>query len=382
MVTLDPELERYFRRRTIGAAVSALVIGFLFGAGLVTYWYDPSLFGLKPTVENPRKPNPPADGSLVVDPLAKEWDFGDADVPWAPLVPLAQISDSAYMEGQELEATLNKWGFAVLEEVANGSMYGYVASNDDVVVVAFRGTSDPVDWLTNVDILSVELDDGRAHRGFYQASSSLLSATKRAAGEQGMKEKKLWITGHSLGGALALLFAYESVREGVQPAGVVTFGQPMVVDGGLGGFLNQKLSGRYVRLVNGGDIVPRMVPRYSHCGNLVWFTGDSYQFIRPAVPKSAKATKADELEEPLEYLGGPEPLTLEEFEKLRPTEVEKSERLFRRKGRQTIDRKAGAPAALQDHYMPGYLHWVSVFSEREQSKPVSSAAPTGVGSGS
>jgi len=341
------------------------------------YRYDPSLFGLKPTVENPKQPPPPSDGSLVVDPLSKDWDLGQADVPWAPLVPLAQISDSAYLEGPLLEATLTKWGFARLEEIRRESMFACVASNDDVLVVAFRGTSDAVDWLVNADLRSTRLEHGWAHRGFYQAVQNLLEQTNRAAEAQGLGHKRLWITGHSLGGALALLFAYDCLQNDVQPAGVVTFGQPMVVDGSLALYLNEKLRDRYVRLVNGGDIVTRMVPRYSHCGNLVWFTGDGYQFVRPARRALAAARKESPPAEaaesgpagPLSYPNGPRPLTDEEFESLRKPAAVRAEARSHG-GPRTIERTAAAPAALQDHYMAGYLHWVSVFAERSKTQPV------------
>lgn len=106
------------------------------------------------------------------------------------------------------------WGFDKINHFPNGSLYACVASDDHTVLIAFRGTDDPKDWLVNTDAMPQSVPHGIIHRGFYQAMKTLYAEVAAAATAQGVEKKNLWITGHSLGGALAVAFAYEILAEG------------------------------------------------------------------------------------------------------------------------------------------------------------------------
>jgi triacylglycerol lipase len=336
----------------IGAALASLAW---------IYCYDPALLGLRPTVPNPLPAPKPKPGTLVVDPLSRTWDFDQQNVPWAPILPLAQISESAYKQGPELDAMLRGWGLTSVEGFPVDSMYAYVASNDKVVVVAFRGTNadELEDWLADASILSDPVQHGRIHHGFYSRTKGMLRPLVDAVKDQGGDRKLVWVTGHSLGGAMALVFTYECVLSGdIKPVGLVTFGQPLVVNGELARFLNSELKGRYLRFVHSGDIVPRVFPTFSHCGNLVWFIHESYEFRRPVM--KAMSAQKNQSDSGIDYGDDLRPLTKAEFEDLQ-------QKLKGRKTRQGPLRKlrkqreitaAEAPAFLSDHYMSGYLHWV------------------------
>lgn len=348
--------------------------GLCFGLMLATvFWlwrYDPALFGLNPTVPKPVRPAVLPPGTIAVQPLAQSWNFDQERVAWEPILPLAQISEAAYHQGDELGLTLKKLGFIRVDEFSVDSMYAFVASNDSTVVVAFRGTNaDEVqDWLVDARITRDPVRDGKIHRGFYRSTQGMLERLVTTANEHGGATKQLWVTGHSLGGAMALVFTYNVLLQGnIKPAGVVTFGQPMVVNGGLAQFLNNELRGRYLRFVHGGDLVPRVFPTFSHCGNLVWFINDSYTFSRPQIARAAKAADA---EFRLEYRSEPEPLTESEFENLQ--QRLKGEQPRRRGGDSTRSgiQPAEAPAFLEDHSMRGYIHWIVTLKERESpAKP-------------
>jgi len=331
--------------------------------------FDPSIFGLRPTVLNPKRPKEPAPGVVVVHPLAKKWDFDAEKVPWEPVLPLAQISESAYSDGYELDTTLKRLGLTRVDEFPLGTMYAYVASNDQTVVVAFRGTNQDElrDWLIDARILSDAVEHGRIHRGFYRSTQDLLKGILAAVKEHGGDKKLVWVTGHSLGGAMALVFTYEClVNGGVEPVGLVTFGQPLVVNGELAQFLNSALKGRYLRFVHGGDLVPRVFPTFSHCGNLVWFTNDTYVFRRPEM--IARAAKAGEPAPPLEYSDAPRPMTDAEFEDLQRRLSAQTRRPRRERSNAPIQ-PAQAPAFLEDHFMTGYIHWIVTFGDRESASP-------------
>ncbi|XP_050213727.1 triacylglycerol lipase OBL1-like isoform X2 [Mercurialis annua] len=152
------------------------------------------------------------------------------------------------------------------------------ASDPNLVVVSFRGTNpfDANSWRTNFDISWYELEGiGKIHRGFMKA----LGLTKHGWSEQierGIDKRyayhsiryslrealhknhdaKFILTGHGLGGALALLFVFVLVFHDedwllMKLEGVYTFGQPRVGDKQFGEFMKNKMNKynvKYLRL--------------------------------------------------------------------------------------------------------------------------------------
>ena len=71
------------------------------------------------------------------------------------------------------------------------------------------------------------------------------------------QDQAIWITGHSLGGALAVLLA-ATLWEAEQPVtGLYTYATPRVGDSAFAGRLNEDMAdGAHWRVVNAGDLVP------------------------------------------------------------------------------------------------------------------------------
>jgi hypothetical protein len=139
-------------------------------------------------------------------------------------------------------------------------------------IVAFRGTADLRNWLTDLDCRLVPVLNFRVHRGFYEAMQAVELDLDAGLGQA--PESRLWVTGHSLGGALAKLWALWAAGRGHDVAGVYTFGQPRVGDAAFASFYNSVLGARSFRVVHAEDIVPRvpwMLARYRHAGHEVFF---------------------------------------------------------------------------------------------------------------
>jgi hypothetical protein len=162
----------------------------------------------------------------------------------------------------------------------------FVADNDDHLVVAFRGSQEPTsldgikDWLlTNAynllvppaGPLSTEFlaagVDCRWHAGFIAAIADVWGPLHAEVdARQKAKGRCLWVTGHSLGGALALLGAWLLKRKFLDVHQVYTFGAPMVGNKAVAAALDREFPGKIFRYVNSPDPVP-LLPMMSLVSN-------------------------------------------------------------------------------------------------------------------
>lgn len=156
----------------------------------------------------------------------------------------------------------------------------YVMSDSKDVLVACRGTEPTAinDVLADLKMFPVKHHiAGRVHRGFYAEYDKVIPGIKEALKKHDKKgDKTVWVTGHSLGGAMAVLVAAE-----LQPSGGLhTFGQPRV---GNKEFLKSLDGIKYYRYRNNNDIVTAVPPSwlfFRHGGVLRYI--NTYGNIRPA----------------------------------------------------------------------------------------------------
>jgi triacylglycerol lipase len=86
-------------------------------------------------------------------------------------------------------------------------------------------------------------------------------------------DKEIWVTGHSLGGALASLLTAMLIADGFGVAALYTYGAPRVGDNRFEEIFNEKFSTAY-RVVNQDDVVPHLPPEFfgfSHSGHRILF---------------------------------------------------------------------------------------------------------------
>ncbi len=118
---------------------------------------------------------------------------------------------------------------------ANGdSSRGFVASREDAIVLAFRGTifENIGDWIINLNFQQVEDNGALVHQGFFEALSDVWSSIETLLRKRtNEKRRTIWITGHSLGGALATLATRWVAEWRIAPVETFSFGQPRVGNG-------------------------------------------------------------------------------------------------------------------------------------------------------
>lgn len=219
--------------------------------------------------------------------LAKEPTDG-IDVRWDVAFTLAQISEAVYLDPADQVTSIQGFGATAVEPVIRGSSECVVASNAEVLVIAFRGTKGVDDMITDIKIFGDAVGGGRMHRGFVRSVRNLYDDVIKAARRQDAKNKRIWISGHSLGGAMAAAFAYELlVEKHIRATGVMTFGQPLVMSHVPAQLMLDEFQGDYVRFVNHWDCVSRMLPNYRHSGARVHLKDGGYTLRNPMIAFSA-----------------------------------------------------------------------------------------------
>lgn len=204
---------------------------------------------------------------------------------------LAHAADLAYFaeaEGKpKFKADLN----LEAQLFSVGNTQAWVATNDEHIVVAFRGTEAPTsieglkDWLLTDAMNLLIVPEGRLgtdlmaagagarfHQGFVNALADIWDPVLQAVEAELQKaERPLWITGHSLGGSLALLSAWMFTRKFISVHQVYTFGAPMIGNREAAAAFDRELAGKIFRYVDLIDPIPQLpsfslvANRYLHC---------------------------------------------------------------------------------------------------------------------
>jgi len=130
-------------------------------------------------------------------------------------------------------------------------------------VFAFRGTDEAKDAIRDIRILPFWTRElGWCPAGFLKASKRLVTKVTATCLEQEIDHESVELTGHSLGGAVALIVGALMARDEISPRQIVTFGAPRC--GRL-----KILDGVPVTMYrHGKDIVPLVPPPFlmkRHC---------------------------------------------------------------------------------------------------------------------
>jgi Lipase (class 3) len=208
-----------------------------------------SLLGLAACAHEPPPPSPVHDGPADLSAVRAQLQ---TQLP--TLERMACLSAAAYVgESQpqlclqyEAGPGITLQSFPVsLQDVFGRPYTGYYTFLIDNArqeqIIAIRGTDNIEDWYTDLHFIPVidDILDVYVHQGFQLYARAVLRQLSASAPVYGSKAAKIplnpnyrtYLTGHSLGGGVAVLLGlYLHVNNSLPIAGVYTFGQPRVFD--------------------------------------------------------------------------------------------------------------------------------------------------------
>ncbi|RUS31318.1 Alpha/Beta hydrolase protein [Jimgerdemannia flammicorona] len=199
---------------------------------------------------------------------------------------LASVSRCSFSTGKfECSTFCSKYPGTTLIKffnTPNTNTTGYIARNDanKAVYVAFRGSTNINNWVHDAEFLFTKYSPARGakvHSGFYKtwqdARNIVYPIVVKEMGRN--PDYKLYMLGHSLGGALTVLQAldfYQNAGYDSSKMAVYTFGQPRIGNPAFSDYVDS-LDLPIYRTINQNDVVPHMGPEaigYKHHGTEYW----------------------------------------------------------------------------------------------------------------
>lgn len=205
-------------------------------------------------------------------------EISQANASWLADACLMVYGDSDFVGEAFAGSPLPDAGIELQWIGSEAENRGMVLSCKEFMLVVFRGTRlndhsvsqaaafqwvDLGDFLTDSKfVLTNHPIEGRVHRGFLAAYQEVNESLARIIKAK-RSEASLWFSGHSLGGALAVLAATE-FSESV--AGVYTFGAPRVGDQAFAELLPAEKQFRFVHRDDWISRIPPELISYQHGG--------------------------------------------------------------------------------------------------------------------
>lgn len=170
------------------------------------------------------------------------------------------------MDLEKSKRQLNHWGFDKVHRVGmtkSRGAYAYVAKRDEMILVAVRGTNSRAETFIDMKFIQRSIDEtpgleGHSHWGFYQHFLSLKKDLDAAIPSH--EQRPIFVTGHSLGAATAVLVALYLKHRGGNIWGLYTSAQPIVGDATLQEKVQDTFGSLYHRVILDYDITTQIPP--------------------------------------------------------------------------------------------------------------------------
>lgn len=185
----------------------------------------------------------------------------------------AELAIMAYYDETLARAQAKKMGFETARKVRNshGDDIATVIIGTNDIIISLKGTEDMADLKTDLNLDLVKDGDlpGKVHDGFRIGANTIWDSIAPII----ENSENVWLTGHSMGGAIASILAVRAARgAGPSVRAIFTFGAPRV---GNRTYV-AGLEADHSRWVHHHDLIPRIPTKwmgYSHFGQEHYISG-------------------------------------------------------------------------------------------------------------
>ncbi len=193
----------------------------------------------------------------------------------------AKLSAQAYKTEAQAKAATKKMGFPWCKLISKDGAECLVVKDRNDLWFAFRGTepSKLNDVTADLKLMkNAAVAGGKVHSGFQKEVNDLwMDILEEIEHNQQLKvQKDIYMTGHSLGAAMATIAATRHA-----PIELFTFGSPRV---GGPKFIRH-ITCPHLRFMNNNDIVCRIPPAwlgFKHHGEMIYFNRDGVKADKPS----------------------------------------------------------------------------------------------------
>lgn len=199
----------------------------------------------------------PSGGEDGVDPVT------DKDT----LERLLQHAHHCVLVGESDDKILEKYPKAQIYVTKKSKVKFFLVRDDikETQMIVIRGSANLTNWIVDFKFWKIKDSwlDIRVHKGFYEATREVFWDSVFDLNPT----YKTTITGHSLGGAIAILLGMYLDNFGHPETDVITFGQPRITNKSGA---NKFKTFPFQRVIITADLIPHLPPRwlgYRHFGN-------------------------------------------------------------------------------------------------------------------
>lgn len=186
------------------------------------------------------------------------------------------ICKFVYENKMQVKSIAQKWHYDNCYIWNEQYLQAVVMYDNDKLILAFRGTYHDINWLKNIDVRTQAITVGNkvlyVHNGFIEATNILWKSKDCYNNQflitniisdylQNYPGSKIYVTGHSLGGAMASMAYLLLIKElniSIDQLALYTYGQPLWCRSSSYEESISLFANNYHRIVNYLDIVPQI----------------------------------------------------------------------------------------------------------------------------
>lgn len=211
---------------------------------------------------------------------------------------LANLAVESYISVENYDVSKFNMELVATLDNKKTDIQGFVAKDKNKLYIAFRGANTVKDYLRDVDVLYENYPPSKrfffkpkVHKGFFEGYLSVKQDILNAVLSHSDVDT-IFITGHSMGAALAVYCAFDLTREFKHKEFIkilYTFGCPEVGNGAFVKRFKKQVKTSY-RVVNDEDIVAKInLPGFSHVPTLVLITENEIEINPSSLTKLKEA---------------------------------------------------------------------------------------------